>query len=771
MKAKVFFLSNLIIFLALSLGFSLLWWFWLGKNYIFATSPIGGDYFNALTYANFFKNHLSLPPLGWLPFWNEGSPIIGGYPWLAFYLIYPLTKIFDIASAMEIFGAFSIYLFLIFSLILFKLVSKNWLIAVTLILVLAATKATYYQLTVGGFLSAASAQWYLPLILIFIYLYKERKKRAFFILASIFSGLSLLHHAPTSLIMIFTPVLIVSTFNLKIREVCLFILLSVIIGSMGLYSAALQAFMGSGTGVCVSPECWGVYPRHLTTWMNVLAPTSAISIITLALVAKFFKKSTNLKLGFSYLASLSVIVIYSLAAYLKIINGIANVIFPTRTFWAANLFILLTGASFFRSIDKVFHKISLIASVFFSVLIITLIFSTKFDLPKDYVNSDPSYIASLIVPKYKTGDISKIVPPSIPVNDFNWRMDTFDDRITHWWNYAYSMPSVRGYSNHPLGIHNDWQYFLQASTREPDEKNPEVTYNRALFLLDAFGVGFHENSVASYPNSILSDEKIMKRVGESGLYKILQEYVTPIIYPTNSPAVFFVGDSAEYENFIRVLAMVNFSSRVLIPVKGPDNIDKLTNNDLEIFKALVIYKASGKNWGRINEFTKKGGKVFVEKGENNILYETVQNNDFIKAVQFKEILLALIQNPTVTSLYNVQRPNPGEININAKNATGIYFKENYDTGWIAYLTTKDQKLKAKIYKAGLDFMYVPVAVTNSNVVISYKGNFVAWFLFIITLISISISFLYILIPNLFHHSHKKIKSKTLNWLKREELDY
>ena len=68
-------------------------------------------------------------------------------------------------------------------------------------------------------------------------------------------------------------------------------------------------------------------------------------------------------------------------------------------------------------------------------------------------------------------------------------------------------------------------------------------------------------------------------------------------------------------------------------------------------------------------------------------------------------------------------------------------------------------------------MYVPVAVTNSNVVISYKGNFVAWFLFIITLISISISFLYILIPNLFHHSHKKIKSKTLNWLKREELDY
>src|SRR3989344_7233403 len=74
----------------------------LAEEYLNLKRSVGGDYYNALVYAVHFDKHLPFPPSGWLPFWHQGRPIIGGYPILPFYLMTPLFQYFEPAKAMEI---------------------------------------------------------------------------------------------------------------------------------------------------------------------------------------------------------------------------------------------------------------------------------------------------------------------------------------------------------------------------------------------------------------------------------------------------------------------------------------------------------------------------------------------------------------------------------------------------------------------------------------------------------------------------------------------
>ena len=181
---------NILIFLGLSLVVFKTIWDLIGKEYVFGKQPFGGDFFNALTYQIHFSRYFPNPASGWLPFWNEGWAVIGGYPFLSFYLTNLLTKFFDVVVGMNLFSIISLTAFFIFSLALFRQVSKNWLVALGLTAVLIYTRASYYQLTTGGFIVSASAQWYLPVVLFFLFRFGESLKIRDLILASLFSGIS-----------------------------------------------------------------------------------------------------------------------------------------------------------------------------------------------------------------------------------------------------------------------------------------------------------------------------------------------------------------------------------------------------------------------------------------------------------------------------------------------------------------------------------------------------------------------------------------------------
>jgi hypothetical protein len=871
---------HIIIFLTFSAILLFVWWSIAGNSYVFSDKPTGGDYFNALTYVNFFYHYFPLPPLGWLPFWNEGSPVIGGYPWFAFYLMKPLMEFFDPANTMEIFANLSLALFFIASLLLFRQVSKNWFIASALTLILIATRATYYPLMTGGFLISATAQWYLPLVLLFLYKYAESAKKPYLILAAIFGGFSILHHAPTSILMILAPATALflglpvkqKKLKAKILDVLIFIVLSCTIGATGIYTVVLQTFMGSGTDLCQSPQCWGIYPKHLIVWMNYLTPLVIIVSLLVAIITKLLKRSTNILSFLPAFSALIVLFFYALFAYLHLINGAANVIFPTRIFWAANLFLLLIAAHLFQSLGKALPKVFLLISIALTAAIGYIIYLHPPIIHKDFMATIPMDSYKYTIPKYKTNKLSELVPNWVPLNETNWRLDTFNSGLTHWWNFVSHMPSVRGYSDHPVGKHRDWQYFLQTATRDPQGENQELIKNRALFLLDAFGIGYRENSIASYPQSIITDPHIITNTDtrrDFTWFQFSPNMVSPIVSPTNSNAVMFIGDEKGYESFIRTIAMTNLNSFVMIPIKGKESIDDTNSEELKHFKSLVLYRFKGDNWSQITSYVNNGGMVFIETGTDNqsrgklqeifpiktvntttingpldatlhpefdaentiklqkfspfifeggswkvssaslsnirswakpilsqenqvllargtlgkgevawsgmnLLFHIVQNDNYEEAKLFANIMAPAAKRQNVKPEYKVTRDDPRIIKITGTNINGVYFKENYDSGW----TAKENGQKLKIYKAGLDFMYIsiPQARQNQNITLSYNGSLTNWLVFLMSVFSLILAILYTIIPHPFHsinkHAHHHVKHKIgkrlTAWWQREE---
>lgn len=288
--------------------------------------------------------------------------------------------------------------------------------------------------------------------------------------------------------------------------------------------------------------------------------------------------------------------------------------------------------------------------------------------------------------------------------------------------------------------------------------------------------------------------------------------------------------------------MTNLNSKMFIPVKGPQSLNKVSKSELAFFPALVLYQYQKSDFSKLTNYVKGGGKVFIETGslpnrsklpeifpissldENeadssnnwqsdsdnilegvdlqkfssltfkegrwrflsakpndvkpwakvlllhnnlpvivgghldagfviwsgiNLPFHIVNNNNLDEAKLFKNIMGKLI-NPNVENkaTFTIERHKPEELKVMGNNFRGIYFKESFDTGWQA----KINKKKTKIYKAGLEFMYIPTNIDNNTDIdasIRYKGNISTWGLFLLTLISLSTSIIFVLLPKKF----------------------
>lgn len=856
---------NIFCFAAISVIITNILWNLVGKEYVYS-EPVGGDYFNALTYLQFFTNyHASLPRV-WLDFLNEGQSVIGGYPFLFFYVASSFTRFYDLATSMNIASFGFLLAFFLSCLLLFWQASKNWLIAFSFTLIVIVTKASYYQLTTGGFIAAASAQWYLPAVLYFIYRFGERHKQSNLIAASIITGLALVHHGPTSLLMVYGPSFIVLLFKLRARgnlakrlyPLATYTLISTSIGLLGLYTVFLQTFLGSGKSLCRDIQCWGDYPTHLVRWLNPYTPITAIGLFIITVALKLFKRKINLLTALPSIAGFLYFAAYAAAAHFKLINGIANVIFPTRTFWAINILILLTAAGLFNSIRKVSPKYShLIASITALVIVIAVL-EKPFTPHKDRPNTIPPDVAAYIIPEFRNSQVTNLIPDWLLEKQSNWRIDIFNANLIQWWNLPSNVPATKGYSSHPLGIHSTWQYFLQTATRSTDTGiNQELAKNRALFLLDAYGVKYMENSQIPATSLILDDKSLIKKQAKLRDFDFIElaDITTPIVSATNTPAVLFIGNDSSYESFIRAIAMTNINSQLIIPVKGPQNVGSVTKEELKKFQAVILYQYRGENFDNLSNFVTEGGKIFIDTAAQNkiptkalkkvlpfnsvsqgretvstgfqqsldsILFEKVDvtkfspliykgtpwkysqpqgslkpwaktaltinnkpqiiegdlgngkiiwsgfnlpfhivdNNNYEEAKLFKNIILALAnEDKDKKPAYNLERPNPGTIRISALNSKGIYVKENYDSGWQAKIGAN----KIKIYKAGLDFMYIPIINSSENqtVLINFNGSIVSWIIYCLSLLSLALASVYLVLPQLV----KKLLYKTAAFIK------
>src|SRR3990167_8454702 len=106
------FILNFTIFISLSILTYRIFYSFFGQKYINGP-PIGGDYYNALTFLTYYQKYNPFPISAWLPFWYGGSSAIGSYPPLSFYLVNLLYPLQEPIKALNSFSFISLYLFLI----------------------------------------------------------------------------------------------------------------------------------------------------------------------------------------------------------------------------------------------------------------------------------------------------------------------------------------------------------------------------------------------------------------------------------------------------------------------------------------------------------------------------------------------------------------------------------------------------------------------------------------------------------------------------------
>lgn len=626
---------HLVIHNSIIGGIVYLWWIVFGSWYIHLPHPIGGDYYTGLTYATQFAKHLPLPPQGWLPFWNSGVPVVGGYQWLTFYLLTPLTYFTDVVSALNWFSIGTLLLFFVSSYLLFIQISKNYVAAAVLVLITIFSQASYYQLTSAGLITGSSMQWYLPLALFFLFRYLQSSKRLrALLLCGCVCGLAVIHHPAMSLLFVVLPTftvlttykLFVSDGNVKnrIMSICTFISTVIITGLVGIVPFLTQMSFTEIASLCDNSQCWGIYPFHITRWLGWLPLIIAICGLLIVSIGKIIGKLFHFHLSIRSIipavCGLAIVAAYPLGAYFHLFNSLTNSLFPRRMFWALLIMSLVVGAQALRIISR-HHRVSgWILTLVFALLVFPFIpfkFTTVNDiaiipnLKEDLPNTVPNYIHTIILPKFiNPAAAEEFLKGTQFPQDTNHRIDIQNALVTHWWNITSSVPVTRGYTSGFNAKNADWTYYLQTATRKNASGTPtDIILNRAKFLFDAFGIGYTAN--VEY-DPTLNNQEIY--TASNTLYQTLHPSVaSPIIAPINAQPVLFVGDDEGYKTFVRVLSDLNFNSSILIPVRGPQSVERVTKQLQQQFSSIVLYRYRG-NADILSSYVQTGGRLFIELG-------------------------------------------------------------------------------------------------------------------------------------------------------------
>lgn len=628
------FLSFLILLASLIFIVSI-WWQTLVVWYLHLTHPVGGDFYTGLTYAVQIAKHVSLPPAGWFSFWNAGTPIVGGYQWLIFYLIVPLIPIFGVYKALDVISLGSILLYFLFAHLLFWQITKNHLISLGLTLINLTSQAVYYQLIIGGMITGSTMQFYLPLSLFFLYRFFESPYRMrAFMATGIVNAISIIHHPALGILFVVLPT--VTTFIIKeftsktqkhiiIYRFLKYILSLFSVGAIGIFPFLFSMSLTETASKCDNPQCWGIYPYHIERWLGWLPIWLVIIslLLTLGVVVmrKIFGHRTSIKFLAGPAVALIISILYPVAAYFHMIPSLANSIFPRRMFWVILLMILVFNAHVYILIHRSARLAGWTLSIVFIVvlsLVLPLRIKSNFKIELspphtgDIPNTVPNYIHQWIIPKYaKNEPVTSFLPDWILKGDANYRFDSLNSAVTHWWNLISAIPATRGYTSSFNSRQLVWAHFLQTSLnrQQPDTYTTKILVNRIKFLLDAYAIKYAY--LQDYHPDILTKEYVLRT--QNNFAEFSNDVSTPIIYPTLSPAMLFIGDDSGYDTFIRSLADINFNSRLVIPVKGPVNLDSLDQKTLEQFPVLFLYRFEG-NPEKLKVYLKNGGTVFVDLG-------------------------------------------------------------------------------------------------------------------------------------------------------------
>lgn len=630
--------------LALGVLAAVYWQF--AQKYLYAGKPSGNDYYVGLNYVEFFHKHLTWPVSSWENFWAFGEPAINGYPWFHNYLVLPLVPFFGTAGALEIYSVATLFLFFVFSYILFFELSKNKIFSFILTFLLLYSRGIFNALPWNGFMGASATQMFLPLAIYLIIRFLRTGKKKFLIFSGLISGLAIMGHPMTGGFFIVIPSVILLLFwndettkFLSFKKISyIFTLGLVVIATSlpGLFS--MMSLFGNklSGGMCVSSICWGDIPR-LAGDINPLFFVLTIILISACFVLKLLKKKLEIQLCLIFAMPLLFFLSFLAGEKLNLLSSISITIWPERVIWALTLFLGCFLATLLGNLSVGRARMFLV----FNVVILVIIgaiwsqgwfgkavgwnYSTVFS----GVGAWPADNHTYATDKYWKKDVRMVLPSWLNKDDIQYRLDSQNYMFNFWWPLAINVQGTRGYTHFYSKNQSYWNGWLTAGLinywGDTINRPKEVSQNTALFLLDWFAVRYIDDSnrrlgidkpyIDYILQSPISDQS--QEIGETKYYRIAEQITSPIVKASNAKTILVVGlkSTFVYDNFTKVLAGENVNSKFLITVRGPDTLDDLKNYHLSDFDVIFLndyrYK-DYKSWRVLEDYVKAGGKLIIE---------------------------------------------------------------------------------------------------------------------------------------------------------------
>ncbi|MFX1534824.1 MAG: 6-pyruvoyl-tetrahydropterin synthase-related protein [Promethearchaeota archaeon] len=224
-------------------------------------------------------------------------------------------------------------------------------------------------------------------------------------------------------------------------------------------------------------------------------------------------------------------------------------------------------------------------------------------------------------------------------NETNFRFASDSIHIQRWFNFKYDIPQVGG-AQGGTSLYPNWLTWFDESVFVR-----EGNYHETNFLLDWYAVKHFviANKVwyrgggdyftryglidkfLDRPDyyRITSNLTVPNQSYWSGpIYQFKYNLATPILSANNFTTLLVIGSEDTYNCVFRSLALSDYDSRFLIPIRGSEFVDDYELSELKEFSIIYIsefnYHDYNKTWTLLRQYVTTGGGLIIETGNSDV---------------------------------------------------------------------------------------------------------------------------------------------------------
>jgi len=631
-------------------------------NWYITHIPIMGvDFFNTVTFADYFSKNIQLMPSSYLYFWYSGSPVIQNVVFFWFQLAGLMVRFMPLLESVKYLMMGSFLLLLLFTYAACYRLSRQHLLSAVISGLVGYSVNMYGSLIWGGSLPYFANQLFFPMVIWLMINYLNSGNKRWYWLTILATGVSLLGHMvnagsfviPVVLLMIFFGWRkIYISVKKRIYESVVYISLSLLMSfrlTYRIFESLFQSLKSGNIGNLFGfgrsslydfrpAEGGQVDPAILafehnrpnllfsdtSIWLFYLFGVSVIIFIIALLIGKDRRRLWEVLLWV-------IMAVYSVAYIYLNSYGVSFLLQGWyRSYWHFPITLGLASAAMVGyGLDAINRRVKLLKHFFaICISIIAIVglgqtytnqldsFFLQMDIRGSTSSSHPQ-ILNLVKNQAELNDLKiKLVPSWINPDDRNNQIFISDQLINIWWNSLFNKPLTRGYLDPVTGSYYLGNNFLLEQAIEGDGLIKNFKYsentarNMAHYYIDWYGIkyfaGGHASQMKALPLSsyLENDIELTEEIKTKGRYSIYDN-------PPGRPQIYYDSQNLIFYSFKDEL-----TSSILTTTQAPvalfigdwigyESLTKILGmNNINSQKLITVFTENQLDFYSYNDFSK-----------------------------------------------------------------------------------------------------------------------------------------------------------------------